>query len=229
MTAMAPSLLKQVVAELIGTFTLVLIGIGAVANSTTGNLQLLGVALAFGLAYLVMGSATASISGGHLNPAITFGLVLGGKMPVGRALGYGVAQLAGAVIASVLAAYVFSDGNAGGIQAVANAVTDLAKGLSVTKGIVIEAATTFMLVFVVYGTAVDPAGPKIGAMAIGLTVAMAILLSGPLTGGSMNPARSFGPALIAGKWDHHWVYWVGPLLGGGLAGLLYGRFLLKAG
>jgi aquaporin TIP len=86
---------------------------------------------------------------------------------------------------------------------------------------------TFFLVFVVFGSAVDVRAPKIGGLAIGLTVALDILFGGPYTGAAMNPARTFGPALIGGQWDHHYVYWVGPLIGGALAGLIYGRFLIK--
>ncbi len=94
-------------------------------------------------------------------------------------------------------------------------------------GIVVEAVLTFFLVFVVYGSAVDVRAPKIGGLAIGLTIALDILFGGPITGGSMNPARNFGPALASGHWNNHYVYWVGPLIGGALAGLIYGRFLIK--
>jgi glycerol uptake facilitator-like aquaporin len=99
--------------------------------------------------------------------------------------------------------------------------------VSVFKAITIEAVLTFFLVFVVYGTAVYMHAPKIGGLAIGLTITMGILFGGPLTGGAINPARTFGPALASGHWNHHIVYWVGPLIGGGLAGLIYGRFLIK--
>jgi len=86
---------------------------------------------------------------------------------------------------------------------------------------------TFFLVFVVYGSAVDARAPKIGGLAIGLTVALDILFGGPFTGAAKNPARTFGPAIIGQQWDHHYVYWIGPLLGGALAGMVYGRFLIK--
>jgi len=93
-------------------------------------------------------------------------------------------------------------------------------------GIVIEAITTFFLVFVVYGTAIDARAPKIGGLAIGLTIALGILFAGPLTGGAMNPARTFGPALAVSFWNAHYVYWIGPLLGGAAAGWVYSKFLL---
>jgi glycerol uptake facilitator-like aquaporin len=99
--------------------------------------------------------------------------------------------------------------------------------VSMCQAITIEAVLTFFLVFVVYGTAVYAHAPKIGGLAIGLTITMGILFGGPLTGGAINPARTFGPALASGHWNNHIVYWIGPMIGGGLAGLIYGRFLIK--
>jgi glycerol uptake facilitator-like aquaporin len=101
------------------------------------------------------------------------------------------------------------------------------KGATTLQSIGIEAVLTFFLVFVVYGTAVDMRAPKIGGLAIGLTVTLDILFGGPFTGAAMNPARTFGPAVVGGQWANHLVYWIGPLLGGALAGLVYGRFLIK--
>jgi glycerol uptake facilitator-like aquaporin len=99
--------------------------------------------------------------------------------------------------------------------------------VSTMHAITIEAVLTFFLVFVVYGSAVDVRAPKVGGLAIGLTVALDIMFGGPLTGAAMNPARTFGPALASGHWNNHIVYWVGPLIGGALAGLIYGRFLIR--
>jgi MIP family channel proteins len=218
---MDQKLIKQCVAEFIGTFTLIFIGVGAIYNNTLGNgVGLLGVALAHGLAIAVMVSATGGISGGQLNPAVSFGLLVGGKMDLQRTLAYWAAQLAGATVAAVLCACLI------GTKAVSNGTPDLGIGTSVAKGIAIEAALTFFLVFVVYGSAVDSRAPKIGGLAIGLTVTLDILFGGPLTGAAMNPARTFGPALVSGHWANHLVYWIGPLLGGGVAGLVYGRFLI---
>jgi len=120
-------------------------------------------------------------------------------------------------------------GGARGVELVANGTPDLGNGIGPAQGIVIEAILTFFLVFVVFGTAVDARAPKIGGLAIGLTVALDILAGGPFTGGAMNPARAFGPALAGVHWNHHLVYWIGPLLGGALAGMIYGRFLIKEG
>jgi MIP family channel proteins len=211
------NLLRKCVAEAIGTFTLIFIGVGAIYN----NPGLLGVAFAHGLAIAVMVSATAGISGGHLNPAVTFGLLAGGKIDLKGALAYWIAQLAGATVAGILCVKLL------GVAAVAGGTPDLAANVSQGQGIIIEAVMTFFLVFVVYGTAVDSRAPKIGGLAIGLTIAMGILFGGPLTGGAINPARAFGPALASGHWNNHIVYWIGPMLGGLLGGLVYGRFLIR--
>jgi len=220
---MKASLTKQCVAEFIGTFALIFIGIGAIQNlgGLEKNAGLLGIALAHGLAIAVMVSATAGISGGHLNPAVTFGLMLADKIDLKGAIAYWLSQLAGAVAAAWMCLVVLDP------TAVFNGTPTVGKDVTLGHAVVIEAVLTFFLVFVVFGSAVDERAPKIGGLAIGLTVALDILFGGPLTGAAMNPARTFGPALIGGQWAHHYVYWAGPLLGGGLAGLIYGRFLLK--
>lgn len=223
---MNQNILKQCVAEFIGTFALIFIGVGAIYCSTmpSMNMGLLGVAIAHGLAIGVMVSATGGISGGHLNPAVTFGLFVGGKINLPSSIAYWIAQLAGGTAAGFLLVSLFADK---GAEIVAKGTPDLGTGISPGTGIIIEAVLTFFLVFVVYGSAVDARAPKIGGLAIGFTIAMDILFGGPLTGGSMNPARTFGPALASGHWNNHFVYWAGPLIGGGLAGLIYGRFLIK--
>ena len=221
-------LLKQCVAEFVGTFTLIFVGIGAIANATpTAGLGLLGIAFAHGLAIAVMVSATGAISGGQLNPAVTFGLFVGGQMDAKKTIAYWISQLTGGTAAALLC------GSLIGMTAVAGGTPDIglnAAGTAVVstgQAIIIEAVLTFFLVFVVYGSAVDARAPKIGGLAIGLTVALDIMFGGPLTGASMNPARTFGPALASWHWNNHIVYWVGPLIGGALAGLIYGRFLIK--
>lgn len=226
---MNSSLAKQCAAEFIGTFALIFIGIGAIANNSSPavGMGLLGVALAHGLTIAVMVSATGAISGGQLNPAVTFGLFIGGHMDVKKTLAYWIAQLAGATAAAYLCAILI------GMTKVAGGTPDIgvnANGgaiVSTGQAIAIEAVLTFFLVFVVYGSAVDVRAPKIGGLAIGLTVALDILFGGPLTGAAMNPARTFGPALASSHWNNHLVYWVGPLIGGALAGVIYGRFLIK--
>lgn len=224
---MNSTLLKQCVAEFIGTFTLIFIGIGAIYNATpTAGLGLLGIAFAHGLAIAVMVTATGAISGGQLNPAVTFGLLIGGQMDLKKSIAYWISQLAGGTAAALLCRSLI------GINAVAGGTPDIgmSNGVAVVstgQAIIIEAVLTFFLVFVVYGSAVDARAPKIGGLAIGLTVGLDIMFGGPLTGAAMNPARTFGPALASGHWNNHIVYWAGPLLGGALAGLIYGRFLIK--
>jgi len=220
---MNPSLLKKCVAEFIGTFALIFIGIGAIGalGGLDKNGGLLGIAFAHGLTIAVMVSATGGISGGHLNPAVTFGLMLADKIDLKGSIAYWISQLAGACAAAWLCSIVLDK------TAVFNGTPVVGKDVTLGHAVIVEAVTTFFLVFVVFGTAVDSRAPKIGGLAIGLTITLGILFAGPLTGGAINPARTFGPALISGQWAHHYVYWAGPLLGGGLAGLVYGRFLIK--
>src|SRR5439155_12402156 len=151
-----------------------------------------------------MVSATAGISGGHLNPAVTFGLLVGKQIDTWKATAYWISQLAGAVIAGILLVNLLGTTSQSGAAAVAGGTPDL-NGIGAVKGTLLEAVLTFFLVFVVYGTAVDPRGPKIGGLAIGLTVTLDILFAGPLTGAAMNPARTFGPAVASAHWNHHLV------------------------
>jgi MIP family channel proteins len=226
---MNPALAKKCVAEFVGTFALIFIGVGVIANHSNlnNNAGLLAVALAHGLTIAVMVSATGAISGGHLNPAVTLGLLVGQKMDAKTSVAYWISQLAGAVIAAGMVALLLGSPDTPGKELVFKGTPAVGKGATAIQTIGIEAVLTFFLVFVVYGSAVDQRAPKIGGLAIGLTVALDILFGGPFTGGAMNPARTFGPAVVGGQWDNHMVYWVGPLLGGALAGLVYGRFLIK--
>ena len=143
-----------------------------------------------------------------------------------KAIAYWISQLLGAVIAGIFLVNLLGTPLQSGAEIVAAGTPDLS-GVGPVKGILIEAVLTFFLVFVVYGTAVDPRAPKMGGLAIGLTVTLDILFGGPLTGAAMNPARTFGPAVASAHWNNHLVYWIGPLLGGALAGLVYGNFLIK--
>jgi MIP family channel proteins len=219
---MSPSpLWKSALAEALGTFTLIFIGAGSImtadfARSGTG---LVGIALAHGLAIGTMVSALGHISGGHFNPAVTGAFVLTGRLPASSGVAYAISQLVGASVAAFFLTAVFPQ-----TVRITTALGTPALGFGVTQGtgIVVEAILTFFLVLVVFGTAVDARGPRAaGGLFIGLTITMDVLLGGPLTGAAMNPARAFGPALFSGAWNNHWVYWIGPLLGGGVAGLLY--------
>jgi len=167
----------------------------------------------------VVVAGTAKISGGHVNPAVTFGAVIAGRMKLTTGILYVGAQLAGAVIGALLIkAAVVGDveGNLGAHALNLNALDG--KG----GGVLVEAVLTFVLVFTVFATAIDRRGMgNLAPIAIGLAILIDHLVGVPLTGASMNPARSFGPALVADAWDNHWVYWVGPLAGGGIAALAY--------
>ncbi len=231
---MNQSLAKQCVAEFIGTFALCFVGIFAIHHDP----GLLGVALAHGLTIAVMASAFGAISGGQFNPAVSVALFVAGKMDALRAGAYIITQLVAATAAGFL--IIAMMGNvctkdpvvdetmrvmSKGI--VAAGTPDLGAGVTQFQGIVMEAVLTFFLVVVIFGTAVDSRAPKLGGLAIGLTVTLDILAGGPISGAAMNPARTFGPALASGHWNNHIVYWIGPLIGGALAGLIYGRFLIK--
>jgi aquaporin TIP len=218
---------QAVFAELIATLLFVFVGAGSVvvvtgvlgANPGADAAALTAIALANGLVIALLVAATAKISGGHINPAVTFGAVITGRMKLSTGVLYVAAQLAGAVIGALLleAAVVGQfEGNLG--AHVLNLEVLDGEG----AGVLVEAVLTFILVFTVFATAMDPRGmANLAPIAIGFAVLVDHLVGVPLTGASMNPARSFGPALVAGFWDDHWVYWLGPLIGGGLAALVY--------
>lgn len=210
---------KALIAEFIGTFTLVFIGVGAIAMASDGSAGLLAIALAHGLALVVMISALGAISGGHFNPAVSIGLWLAGKISAPTFVAYVIAQVLGAAAAAALILVALPDQ----VRAVSVGTPALAAGVGSGSALILEAVLTFFLVFVVYGTAVDRRAPKLGGLFIGLTVTMGILVAGPVTGGALNPARHLGPALFAGGefLAQTWLYWVGPLLGGAVAGVLY--------
>jgi MIP family channel proteins len=206
------------VAEAIGTFLFFFIAAGA-ALLATGDAAatLLIVALAHGVVLAVLVSTFGAVSGGHFNPAVTLGLWVAGKIDVGKGLAYMVAQLLGGVAAGfALASLVTPD--------VGPAVPALGEGVEIWEGIALEAIMTTVLLFAVFGTAVDARGPKIGGLAIGLAVAVDILLGATLTGAAMNPARWFGLAVPAGDFDNWFVWWIGPFLGAIVVAVLY-RFL----
>jgi len=190
-----------------------------VLGSDLNAASVTAIALAHGLAIATMVAATARISGGHVNPAVTFSMVVTGRMKLGPGLVYVAAQLIGAVIGSLLLTCVLKDSFEGNLGA--HGLNDAVLP-GTYSGVIVEAVLTFVLVFTVFATAVDKRGlGNIAPLAIGVAILIDHLVGVPLTGASMNPARSFGPALVAGEWGDHWVYWVGPLIGGGLAGLVY--------
>jgi MIP family channel proteins len=220
-----PSLLRRSIAEALGTFALVFIGVGSVASKyyPDGNYGIFGIAVAHAIVLAVMITATMSISGGHLNPAVTVGLLVA-RRTTGRTAGaYVVAQLLGAVVAALAIKAIFPIGIT---RSISLGTPSIANNIQLSQAIAIEAILTFFLVSAVFGTCVNPEAPKVGGFAVGLVLLFDIIVGGPLTGAAMNPARAFGPALVSGQWVAHIVYWVGPLLGGVLAALLWEYVLL---
>jgi MIP family channel proteins len=210
---------KSYWAEFLGTFTLCFAGQGAIVmQQAAGTNNLLVIAVAHGLALAVMISALGTWSGGHFNPAVTFGFWVTRRMSLTSAITYWVSQLLGAIAASFLLRAVVP-GEPG--AAVHFGVPMLSAGVSLGQGFLLEFVMTFFLVTAVWGTAVDERGPKIGGFGIGLTVCMDILFGGPLTGAAMNPARAFGAACASGVWTDHWLYWVAPMAGGAAAARIY--------
>jgi MIP family channel proteins len=223
---------QKLLAEFIGTFTLVFIGAGSICadqyihGAGGSGMGLLAIAVAQGLAFGIMVTAVGHISGGHLNPAVTIGFWVTKKISTLDAISYWISQLAGATLAAYLLTVVVPEAT---WRAVGLGTPDLAPDFTRFHAIVLESVATFLLVFVFFATAADPKGAfnKIAGFAIGLTITMDVLVAGPFTGAAMNPARAFGPALVAHHWMNHGVYWVGPLIGGVIAGWLYSSFLLK--
>ena len=222
-------LLTMCLAEAVATFMLCFIGAGVVVSDTAfGAGGLLGIALANGLVLSAAVSATMNVSGAHINPAVTVVMLVTGRISGRIAGAYIVAQLVGAAIAGAAILVIFQGIPGGSEAVVATGLGTPAPGAGVSAGtaLLTEAALTFVLVFVIFGTVVDPRAPAIGGVGIGVTVAAAILTGGPISGASMNPARTFGPALAGGVWTAHWVYWLGPMAGALLAGLLYHHVIL---
>lgn len=218
--------IKALVAEFVGTFTLIFIGVGAIAANhiTNGALGLTGIALAHGLAIAVMVSATGAVSGGHLNPAVTCGLWSTGKINSTNAIGYILSQCLGGFAAAGLIKVAVPTAALTAV-AMGTPAVNSAAGATATMALVAELITSFFLIFAVCGTAVDTDAPKVGGLFIGLTVALGIMMAGPISGGAMNPARHLGPALLGGGMQNTWIYWVGPIVGGVLGATVYFRVI----
>jgi aquaporin Z len=218
------STLRPVAAEFVGTFVFLFVGCGAVVVDAArgGLLGIGGIAFAhaFGLAIGV--TMAMAISGGHLNPAVTFAIWAAGRIDLRRAVYYVVAQLLAAVAAVLVIRALFP----GSGTASSLGVPRIAQDVTLTSAVFVEAVLTFFLVSAVFGTAVSPHAPRVGGFAIGLTLLPAILVGGPLTGAALNPARAFGPALVATDWHGHAAYWIGPLLGAAVAAFLWAKLLL---
>jgi aquaporin Z len=221
---------QRLLAEVVGTFTLIFIGAGSIVVLPTvapgSGGDLLAVALAHGLAIGTMVTAVGHVSGGHFNPAVTVGAWVTRRMGTGAAVAYVLVQLAGATLGA-LALRLLTPGVLWGPVALGTPLVSV--GVADWQAIAVEAVLTFFLVWVVFATALDPEGAfgKVAGLAIGFVITMDILMGGPLTGAAMNPARSFGPAVVSGELTGIWVYFLGPVIGGTVAALLYDLGILR--
>lgn len=210
------ALWRRALAEALAAFALVLAGCGAIIADAQygGSLGPVGIALAFGLVIMAMVYATGHLSGAHINPAVTVAFTLTRHFPWREAIAYVAAQLAGAAAAALCLLAVWTDRPA----ALGATVPSVGAG----SAILYEALLAALLMFVIIAVATDTRAVGAGAaIAIGGAVGLDALFGGPVTGASMNPARSFGPALAAGEWTDFWVYVLGPLLGASLGALAY--------
>ncbi|XP_077284041.1 aquaporin prip [Arctopsyche grandis] len=213
---------RAVLAEFTGNLLLNFFGCGAVINiaadngSSPPNLVLIG--LTFGLTVFMIISTIGHVSGGHVNPAVTAGVLAAGKISIARAVLYVIAQCMGAVAGSAILKALTPEAVAGKLG-----LTSVGKEVSSIQGFGIEFFLGFVLVLVVFGVCDEhkPDSKFMAPLAIGMTVTLGHLMAIDYTGSSMNPARSFGSAVIAGDFENHWIYWVGPILGGIAASLVY--------
>lgn len=234
--------MRNNVCEFIGTFAFTLIGGGAIVTTAwSGEPGLVGIALAHGVVLSIVVTATMNLSGGHINPAVTIAMLFTGRIKPGPAVGYIISQVAGATVAGVLLSVIFGSLGAGASGATGSeAITACALGtpafnadqISAGMALLVEILLTFVLIFAIFGTAVDQRAPGIAGFGIGLAVAVDILMGGPLTGAAMNPARTIGTLIGGGSdtshlWKQHWVYWAGPVIGAVGGAFLYDALILK--
>jgi aquaporin Z len=219
-------LFKRVVVEFIGVFALCFMGIGAIVMTagTGGTVDLVAVGLAHGLAIGLMIMAAGHISGGHFNPAVTIGMIATRRIEPATGGFYIVSQLLGALAGTLGILATFPES----MRDVVNlGVPAVGGGYSTGNALVAEIITTFFLMMVIYGVAVDQRSAKtVGGLAIGLTITMDIFATGAISGAAMNPARWFGPAIIGGNWDDFWIWIVGPIVGAIAAAYLFNDVLL---
>lgn len=221
---------QKLTAEFLGTFALIFFGAAAVCVDwyphASNAVGLLGIALVYGLTMAIMVSAFGHISGGHFNPAITIGFWVTKRLNTVDTIAYWVVQLAGATAAAFLLKAIVPDDT---WHAVALGTPMIAHDFTRLSAMILEAVTTFFLVLTVFATSVDDRSSfrPVAGFAIGLSLALGNLIASPFTGGALNPARAFGPALASSHWQNHGIYWVGPLAGGFLAGFLYDSMFLK--
>ncbi len=220
--------LGKATAEFIGVLGLVFFGAGSiVVNEHLGadGFGLIGIAAVHAVILAIVVSATMKISGGHINPAVSVAAWLTKRMSASLMGIYIVAQLAGGLLGAALVKGLLPV--AAG-EATSFGATLVADNVGALTAVSLELVLAFFLVFTVFGTGLSKHAPSVGGFAIGFCLFFDAMIGGPFTGASMNPARSFGPALISGAWGMHWVYWVGPVLGGALAGGVYDGVVKRA-
>jgi len=217
------------ISEFLGTFALIFVGAGCVCadyyltKSGSNGFGLLGIAIAFGFVVVAIAYSFGYVSGAHINPAVTISMVVSNRMDAKTGFLYIVSQLGGAVFGGFLLKLLFP-----AAMAVNLGTCTLGSGVTLLQAIIMEAVITFLLVFVVYATVIDKrATPALAGLAIGLVVLFGVMVGGTISGGSMNPARVFGPALASGHFDNHYVWWLGPIAGGVLAGVVYKNFFAE--
>ncbi|XP_044761980.1 aquaporin AQPAn.G-like isoform X2 [Coccinella septempunctata] len=214
---------RMLVAEFIGTLLLVFIGCGSIITLNGGDINIVQIGLTFGLVIATIVQTICHISGGHLNPAVTLSFFVTGDVKLIKAILYIVVQCIGAACgAAILRAITPSDkqGNLG--------ITNINSGLEPIQGFIVEAILTFLLLIVIHGVCDSRRKDVKGSapLAIGLAITSCHLAGIQYTGSSLNPARSFGPAVIMNLWPNHWIYWAGPIVGAVVAGLIY-KFVFK--
>jgi MIP family channel proteins len=213
--------LPRYVGELIGTLVIVVVATGVVVGNTAadGVITHVGIAIATGLVVTAMIYTLGHLTGAHFNPAVSLAFTVGRHFPIRDLIPYWFAQFTGAVLASLLVRFWWGD--------VGTLGSNL-PGLSDGRAVVLEVFLTFVLMFVITAVATDVRAVGQGAaLAIGFAVLLAVMFAGPASGASMNPARSFGPALVSGTWEHQWIYYVGPCIGAVLGVLTY-EYLRRA-
>lgn len=209
---------RALVAEFIGTFALLFVVFLTVTNFDKNPVQLLAIALGVGLTIMVMGTALGPISGGHFNPCVSFGLWTAKKIDVGTMIAYWIVQAIGGIAAVFLASFLLGPS---GETARATVSVGWGTGVDATRAIVAEAIAAFLFLTVILMTAVDQRAPKNGALYLGLTLTIGILAIGPISGGAINPAVGLALSVGSSKWDTALSWIIGPLIGAGLAGVLY--------
>ena len=209
---------KNLIAEFVGTFALIFIGAGAVAIGAGG---LIGAAFAHGFVVIAFIYAYGHISGTHINPAVTLGFLIAGEIEFVVAVGYWIVQFLGGTLGAVLLNVVLPDPGDLGVTILTTEANGGTFTVTATQGLIIEIILTFFLINTIFNTAVSGKAGNFAGLAIGLALMFCIVMGGPLTRASLNPARTLGPAIVSGNYADLWLYFVGPFVGAILAALLY--------